>query len=210
MKYIAEFFGTFTLALAVLLSLAFNAPVATPLLAALTLGLFVYTTGHISGTHINPAVTVGIFTLGKIKPVEAVGYIVAQMLGGVAAYLLAFNVLGLAPLGPLGASMTIFVAEAIGMALFTFGIAAAVYGRVPAGFSGVVVGGSLLLGIALAVGAGSGGVLNPAVALALGSFNVAYLGGQLVGSIVGFQLYRMISGGEAEPAKKEAAPAKKK
>lgn len=191
-KYIAEFFGTFTLALVVLLSLMINPPFATPVLAALTLGLFVYTTGHISGTHINPAVTIGIFTLGKIKPLEAVGYVVAQFIGGLAAYLLVFNVLNFAPLAAGDSSATVFIAETIGMLLFTFGIAAVVYNRVPAGLSGVVVGGSLLMGIVLAVGVGSGGILNPAVALALGSMNVAYLGGQVVGSIVGFQLYRLV------------------
>lgn len=191
-RYLAEFLGTFTLALVVLLSLTINSPVATPVLAALTLGLFVYTIGHISGTHINPGVTVGIFTLGKIQPLDAVGYIVAQFLGGAAAYLLAFSVLGIPVLAPGASSMTVFIAETIGMVLFTFGIASVVYGKAPAGFSGVVVGGSLLLGIMLAVGIGSGGILNPAVAVALNSLNVAYLGGELVGSIVGFQLYRLL------------------
>ncbi len=191
-KYIAEFIGTFTLALVVLLSLTINSPVATPVLAALTLGLFVYTIGHISGTHINPGVTVGIFTLGRISALDAVGYVVAQFLGGAAAYLLAFSVLGIPLLTPGASSMTVFVAETIGMVLFTFGIASVVYGKAPSGFSGVVVGGSLLLGIMLAVGIGSGGILNPAVALAVNSLNVANVGGELVGAIVGFQLYRLL------------------
>ncbi|MEW6035790.1 MAG: aquaporin [Candidatus Micrarchaeota archaeon] len=203
MKYIAEFFGAFTLALVVLLSLAISPPAATPVLAALTLGLFVYTVGHISGTHINPAVTVGIFTLGKIRLMDAVGYLVAQFLGGAAAYLLAFSVLGLAPIAPGETSAVVFAAEGLGMLLFAFGIASVVYGRAPAGFSGVVVGGSLLLGIVLAVGIGSGGVLNPAVAVALGLLNPAYLGGELAGSILGFQLYRLLSESAAAPAKKK-------
>ncbi|MFH0737348.1 MAG: aquaporin [Candidatus Micrarchaeota archaeon] len=201
MKYIAEFFGTFTLAMVVLLSLAINPPLATPVLAALTLGLFVYTTGHISGTHINPAVTVGIFTLGKIKPVEAVGYVASQFLGGGAALLLATSVLGLAPLTAGIPSVAVFMAETLGMMIFSFGIASAVFGRVPAGTSGAVVGGWLLVGIVLAIGAGSGGILNPAVALALNSLDVSYLGGEIVGSILGFQLYRLIS--EGKSAKKK-------
>lgn len=191
-KYVAEFIGTFMLALVVVLSLAINPPLATPVLAALTLGIFVYTVGHISGTHINPAVTVGIFTLGKIKPLEAVGYVVAQFLGGAAAYVLAFNVLAMPLLAPGGSSAMVFVAETMGMLLFTFGIASVVYGKAPAGLSGVVVGSSLLLGIVIAVGIGSGGILNPAVAVALNSLNVAYLGGSIIGSILGFQLYRLI------------------
>lgn len=190
-KYIAEFLGTFTLALVVVLSLAIDSPVATPVLAALTLGLFVYTVGHVSGTHINPAVTVGLFTLGKIRPAEAAGYVAAQFLAAAAALMLAFGVLNVAPMAASGSSVAIFVAEAIGMMLFTFGIAAVVYGKAPAGVSGAVVGGSLLLGIVVAVGAGSGGVLNPAVALVLNALNVSYLGGQIVGSILGFQIYRL-------------------
>lgn len=60
----AEFVGTFALAGAVLASLNAVAggpfeTMATPLIAAVTLGLFVMSVGSISGTHINPAVTLG-------------------------------------------------------------------------------------------------------------------------------------------------------
>jgi len=204
-KYVAEFIGTFFLALVVALSLAISPPLATPVLAALTLGIFVYTVGHISGTHINPAVTIGIFTLGKIKPAEAVGYVVAQFLGGAAAFVLAFSVLALPAPAAGEASAAVFLAETMGMLLFTFGIASAVYGKAPAGLSGVVVGSSLLLGIVVAVGMGSGGILNPAVALALNSLNVAYVGGHIAGSLLGFQLYRLVSGdsGPASGSKKK-------
>ncbi|MEW6722938.1 MAG: aquaporin [Candidatus Micrarchaeota archaeon] len=203
MKYIAEFFGTFTLALVVLLSLTINPPFATPVLAAITLGLFVYTVGHISGTHLNPAVTVGIFTLGKIKPADAAAYVVAQFLGGAAAYLLVTNALGI-PAQPAGEStILVFLAETLGTMLFTFGIASVVFGRAPGALSGAVVGGSLLIGIVIASGIGSGGILNPAVAFALNSPNVAYLGGAVAGSLLGFNFYRLISGGDAAPAKKK-------
>lgn len=64
-KYIAEAIGTFALTLAVGLSLAGEFPVSTPILAALTLGLFVYSVGHLSGTHLNPAVTIGAWSIKK-------------------------------------------------------------------------------------------------------------------------------------------------
>ena len=78
----AEFFGTFGLALGVLISVSNPAfPVPTPIIAGLTLGLFVYTIGPISGCHINPAVTIGLASIGQIEIPKAVTYIVAQFAG---------------------------------------------------------------------------------------------------------------------------------
>ena len=44
---------------------------------------FVYTYGHISGTHINPAVTLGLLIAGEIEFVAAIGYWIVQFLGGI-------------------------------------------------------------------------------------------------------------------------------
>jgi MIP family channel proteins len=44
---------------------------------------FAYAHGHISGSHINPAVTCGLLAAGKISPARAVSYIVAQLVGGI-------------------------------------------------------------------------------------------------------------------------------
>jgi aquaporin Z len=44
-----------------------------------------YTIGGISGCHINPAVTIGVLTAGKMEVKDAIGYIIAQCLGGIAA-----------------------------------------------------------------------------------------------------------------------------
>jgi glycerol uptake facilitator-like aquaporin len=79
-----------------------------------------------------------------------------------------------------------------GMMLFTFGIASAVYGRAK-DFAGVVVGVSLLLGIALAVSMGGSGVLNPAVAISLGMLDLGYILGPILGAIIGFNLYKFVS-----------------
>ena len=57
----------------------------------------------------------------------------------------------------------------------------------------MVVGGSLLLGIAVAALLGSNGVLNPAVALGIGSFNVMYVLGPILGSVLGMQLYKRLA-----------------
>jgi glycerol uptake facilitator-like aquaporin len=190
-KYIVEFLGTFALTFAVFVSIA-NESTMTPVIAMLTLGLFVYSIGHISGCHINPAVTVGLLSLGKVSLQDAAGYIVAQFAGAFAAAAVVTGVFGIAQLGlTVDDTIPVLIAEAIGMMLFTFGIASVVYGKANEYMSGVVVGGSLLLGI-IAATVASNGVLNPAVALGIGSFNLMYIVGPLLGSIVGFQLYKAL------------------
>lgn len=190
-KYIGEALGTFTLSLVVGLSLAEVFVVPTPVLAGLTLGLFVYSIGHLSGTHINPAVTIGAWSIGKISSKDAGSYIVAQVIGAILA-MLVLRGMDMMPEVVLDGALAIGIAELVGAVIFTFGIASVVFGRAPSQMSGVVVGGSLLLGIAIAASMGANGVLNPAVALAIGSFNVMYLIGPIVGSVIGMQLYKYL------------------
>jgi glycerol uptake facilitator-like aquaporin len=193
-KLIAEGLGTFALALAVLTSLQSEMPaVTTPVVAGLVLALFVYTIGSKSGSHINPAVTLGLWSINKIKTNDAVSYIIVQVIGALVAYgLVSTLVGGGATLGMAPESMPIFFAELIGSLFFGFGIAAVVYNKVRDDASGLVIGGSLLLGIVLAVGLGSAGILNPAVALSLGSLNLSYALGSIVGVMLGMNLYRRV------------------
>ncbi len=193
-KYIAEALGTFTLALVVALSLAGHFPVSTPVLAALVLGLFVYSIGHISGAHINPAVTLGLWSIKKIKSADAVNYIIAQAVGGAIALFLASYVgsVGVSAGTVVANSLQVGLAELLGTFFFAFGIASAVYGKTPVEASGLVVGGSLLLGITISALLGANGVLNPAVALGIGSFGVMYVVGPIVGSILGMQAYKYL------------------
>jgi aquaporin Z len=192
-KYIAEALGTFTLALVVGLSLAGSFPVATALLAGLTLGLFVYSIGHISGAHINPAVTIGAWSIKKISSTDAVMYIVSQFIGaGIALFVISSTTAGM-PHIVVTASGAVAFAELFGTFFFTFGIASVIYGKTPSALSGVVVGGSLLLGITIAALLGSNGVLNPAVALGIGSFNLFYLLSPVVGSVLGMQAYKYLA-----------------
>lgn len=190
-KLVAEGFGTFILALAVLSSTLVDAPaLTTPVIAGLVVGLFVYTIANTSGSHINPGVTVGLWSIGKISTRDAALYIVAQVLGAMIAFNVAFALLGETSLGTSPESLSVFLAELIGMTVFTFGIAAFVYGKVQDGASGLVVGGSLLLGILLAVHLGSMGILNPALALSLGSLSFSYVFGALFGGMIGMNLYK--------------------
>ncbi|MFM2340208.1 MAG: hypothetical protein RLZZ360_844 [Candidatus Parcubacteria bacterium] len=191
-KYVGEAVGTLVLTMVVALALAGTFPVSVPVLAALTLGLFVYSLGHLSGTHINPAVTIGAWSIGKISTDDAIKYVIAQFIGAGGALLLVGSLVTAATLS-VKADLGTGLAEMIGAALFTFGIASVVYGKTPAVMSGMVVGGSLLLGISVAALIGSNGVLNPAVALGIGSFNVMYVLGPILGSVLGMQLYKRLA-----------------
>lgn len=191
-KYIAEGLGAGTLSLVVALSLASVFPVSTPVLAGLVLGLFVYTIGPISGSHINPAVTIGVWSLGKISGKDAIYYIVSQAIGASVAMFAVSKAVGLAPLS-VEASSTVLIAEIVGTFFFTFGIAAVVMEKVRNEVSGLVIGGSLLLGITIAATLGSNGVLNPAVAWGIGSFNLYYILGPIIGSILGMQAYKYLN-----------------
>ncbi len=97
-KYLAEMFGTLVLTLmgcgvAVSLNCSSDcadvANAATVIGTALAFGLSVvamaYTIGGISGCHINPAITLGVLLCGRMSAKEALGYIVAQCVGAIAA-----------------------------------------------------------------------------------------------------------------------------
>jgi aquaporin NIP len=194
-KYIAEAVGTFGLSFVVLgaLSYVHVLPVAVPVIAALTLGLFVYTIGSVSGCHINPAVSVGVWFVKKISSGELLRYIAAQLIGAVAAVLVAKWFMIVSPITGGVFDVRVFVAEALGTFFFVFGIASVVYGKVRDALSGVVIGGSLLLGILVSSVAGAAGILNPAVALALSAHSIVYLGAPFIGAIGAFLLYRYIT-----------------
>ena len=190
--YVSELLGTATLTLVVLVTLSSNLAVATPVAAGLTLALFVYTIGPISGSHINPAVTVGLWSIAKIKSGEAVKYIVSQTLGAfLALKLMALLGLSLAGISVVD-SLTVGVAEVMGAFLLVFGICSVVYGKVSDVASGLVIGGSLLLGI-LVASSFSNGLLNPAVAVGIGSVSLMYLVAPLLGGILAAQLYKWLA-----------------
>ncbi len=190
-KYIVEAFGAGVLTLVVGLSLAGTFPVPTPVLAALTLGLFVYSVGHVSGVHINPAVTIGVWSIGKISNKDAFLYLVSQFIGASLALMFMGATIVATEL-IIDNSSLIGLAELIGTFLFTFGIASVIYGKTPSSLSGVVVGGSLLLGITVAVLLGSNGMLNPAVAFGNGSFGIMYVLGPVIGAVLGMQAYKRL------------------
>lgn len=88
-KYIAEFIGTFTLVLVgcgtVVIAGADVGNLGISLAFGLALVAMAYGIGPVSGCHINPAVTLALFTAGRMEGRHLAGYIIAQFLGGIAA-----------------------------------------------------------------------------------------------------------------------------
>src|SRR5690349_10935171 len=100
-KLAAEFVGTFTLVTAVCGAALFSAPSAGLVAVAFAVGLSVlamaYAVGSISGGHFNPAVTCGLVAAGRFPAGKAIPYILAQVIGGVAAAALFYVILQGAP-----------------------------------------------------------------------------------------------------------------
>jgi glycerol uptake facilitator protein len=195
-KYIAEFFGTFVLTITVLGSLSVvDGQIPTALLAGAVLGLFVYSIGKISGTHINPAVTLGLWSLKKFKSQDVFFYILAQFAGAALAVIIGKYLGVLSGVDGIYSPQAL-IGEIIGALIFTFGIASAVFAKETdsdAHFAPLVIGGSLTLGASVAAFLGSNGVLNPAVAFGINSFGIAYIIGPVIGSILGMWLYKSIA-----------------
>ncbi len=181
-QYAAEAFGTFCLTLAVYTTLLAELPISTPVAAGLTLGILVYTIGKVSGAHVNPAITIAMVSLKKISMVDAAFYVVAQILGAITAMFFGAWIFGGSPEVAISNDLTVFAAEALGAGMLAFGVATAVRNN-DYGTSGMIVGGSLFLGIILAAGASSA-VLNPAVAIGLGAASAAHIIAPIVGAIM--------------------------
>src|SRR5258708_24455700 len=79
-KYVTEFIGTLGLVFTVGCAVLGKAPLA-PLAIGAALMVFIYSGGHISGGHHNPAVTLGVFLRGKLRSIGLAPYLPAQALG---------------------------------------------------------------------------------------------------------------------------------
>lgn len=165
-RLLAELIGTFFLVVAALLS----PPQLTFALVGAVLLVMVVAIGKVSGSHINPAVTVGLMSVRKIAVGTGLLYIVAQIAG-------AFLALGLGRLLDRGFPQTAPEVNAtwfemLGVALLVFVVTRVVLMDAPPAASALAIGIALMTGIAIA-GVSSGGILNPAVA-------VVFLTGDLV------------------------------
>jgi aquaporin Z len=223
----AEFIGTFWLVLggcgSVVLAAAFPdlgiGFLGVALAFGLTLLTMAFTIGHISGCHINPAVSVGLWAGGRFSSKELVPYIVAQVLGGLCAgavlYFIAsgkagFDVAaGFASNGygahsPGGYSLgAAFVTEVVMTFMFLLVIHGATDKRAPQGFAPIAIGLCLTLIHLISIPVTNTSV-NPArstgVALFVGGWAIQQLWlfwiAPIIGAVLGGLVYRWLGGND--------------
>ena len=223
-KYGAEGFGTFWLVLggcgSVVLAAKFPDTGIGFLGVALAFGLTVLTMafaiGHISGCHLNPAISLGLWAGGRFPARELLPYIVAQVLGAIVAggvlYLIAsgtagfsvsdgFAANGYGDHSPGGYNLTsALITEVVMTMAFLFVIMGATEKRAPQGFAPIAIGLCLTL-IHLVSIPVTGTSVNPArstgVAVYVGGWAIEQLWlfwvAPIVGGLLGAMVYRFIA-----------------
>jgi aquaporin Z len=227
-KYVAEFFGTFWLVIggcgSAVLAAAFPDVGIGLLGVSLAFGLTVLTMafaiGHISGCHLNPAVSIGLWAGGRFQAKELLPYIVSQVLGAIVAsgvlYVIAsgkagFDVTaGFASNGydahsPGGYSLlAAFVTEVVMTMMFLIVIMGATDKRAPQGFAPIAIGLCLTLIHLISIPVTNTSV-NPARSTGVAVFVDGWAVSQLwlfwlapiVGAVLGAVIYRFIGSEKA-------------
>ncbi|WP_099020470.1 MIP/aquaporin family protein [Mycolicibacterium palauense] len=203
-RYIVEAIGTLFLVFTVGASVRSGSMLA-PLAIGAVLMAMIYAGGHISGAHYNPAVTVAALVRGRIDTRQAIGYWIAQFVGGLIG---AGAVLAVVPAGQTAATglsghalMAAFVAEL----LFTFVLCYVVLNVATSkdhpdnSFYGLAIGFTVAAG-AVAVGGVSGAAFNPAVMLggaAMGLFTLpmlpVYFTAQIIAGVAAGLAFRALN-----------------
>ncbi|HEU4415395.1 MAG TPA: aquaporin Z [Candidatus Angelobacter sp.] len=182
MKYAAELFGTFVLVFAGLGTAVISGGQVHNVGVAMAFGLsllaMAYALGPVSGCHINPAVTLGMLVARRMGVKEALGYWIAQIIGGIIGAGVVLFIATHAPGGSLdslaGAAngfgehspghytmWACFVAEMFLTMLLVFTVLGATDDRAPAGFAGIPIG--LILTVIILAGIPiTNGSFNPA------------------------------------------------
>lgn len=204
-KVVAEAIATFLFVFSIIGAINSGSPLTT-LAIGLALAVLIYSVGHISGAHLNPAVSFGVFLRGGMSVVDLIAYVIAQFVAGALAALVSSVV------WPAGEkAMVIEVGPAFLVeALFTFVLVWVVLNVATTkandgnSFYGLAIGGTVFVG-ATTVGAISGGGFNPAVALGLsvsGHFAWSslwlYIVAPLVGAALAALLFRVINTDDAK------------
>lgn len=200
---VAEFLGTGILTL-VFLSIQ-RSNIGIPFFIALGSGAVVavaaFFFGDSSGAHLNPAVTIGLWTARKISSLVALSYVIVQLLGAWAAYGI-FRYFAGQSLQPIGGhfSAKVLLSEAIGAFVLALAWGAVYFKKHDTTNRALLLGGSYALAIIIAAAAGVGiGIANPAVAFGIRAWGIngvmgwgTYALGPVLGAIIGVNLYALL------------------
>ncbi|PZU84628.1 MAG: aquaporin Z [Chelatococcus sp.] len=223
-KYFAEFVGTFWLTFAGCGSAVIAAGfpnvgiglLGVSLAFGLTVVTMAYAIGHISGCHLNPAVTVGLAAGGRFPAGQILPYIVAQVIGAIVAAALLYAIARGAPGFDLAGGfasngygahspgkydlVSAFLAEVVMTMMFLFIIMGSTHGKAPAGFAPLAIGLGLTLIHLVSIPVTNTSV-NPArstgPALFVGDWALGQLWlfwvAPLIGGVLGGLVYRWLS-----------------
>jgi len=223
----AEFLGTFWLVFggcgSAVLAAAFPEVGIGLLGVSLAFGLTVltmaYAIGHVSGCHLNPAVTIGLWAGGRFSASDIPAYVIAQVLGAIAAAAMLYTIANGGPdyAGGLASNgfaehspgqytmIAALLIEVLLTAFFLFIIMGATDGRAPAGFAPLAIGLGLTLIHLISIPVTNTSV-NPArstgPALLEGGVALDQLWlfwvAPIIGGIIGAVAYKMIGAGETK------------
>jgi len=157
-----------------------------PLAIGCSLMIMVYMGGHVSGAHYNPAVSLAVLMRGKMESKDFVPYLIAQIVGGLAAAAVAYSIHAkTVAIGP-GTHPVDGIDEAFSTTsvllieiLFTFALALVVLNVATTkategnSYYGLAIGFTIVVG-AFAGGSISGGAFNPAVGISLTTMHAIY------------------------------------
>ncbi len=216
-KLLAEAVGTFVLVSVGSMSILaasvsqLQAVVIVPFGFGLALLAAIAISGHVSGGHFNPAVTLGAFLDRRIELVDAVGYVVAQLVGAIAASgmllaVLSQNAVAATRTQPGGTEPQAFAAEVLLTAVFLAVILTVT--KRNAGHAAFVI--PLTLAVIHFAGIPfSGASVNPARSLAPALVGAdmtsiwVYLTAPFLGAIIGWIVFRALDAGDDEPMASE-------
>jgi aquaporin Z len=204
-KYICEFIGTFFLVFTVGNTvIAGGAGVIPPLAIGAMLMVMIFATGHISGGHLNPAVTLAVWLRGKCDTKDVPGYLIAQFLAGVIAAYLVLFMKGNPTVTPMvfeKGPMVPLLAEFLGTFALAFVVLNVATAKANASnsFYGLAIG-FTVVAAAFSLGGYSGGAFNPAVAVGITTMGLnavsnlwVHLLADFAGGAVAALVFRIVS-----------------
>ncbi len=205
-KYLVEFIGTFFLVLTICMTVIGGAGSFAPIAIGSILMVMIFAGGHISGAHYNPAVTLAVFLRGKCAASDVAPYMIAQLVGGALAAVVAGILLVSMGKEPAAATKLAVVPSLLAEILGTFALCYVVLNTATAkgtegnSFYGLAIG-FTVLACAYALGPVSGGAFNPAVALGISVGEIKawsdiwiYLVGNFAGGALAAVVFKFVNG----------------